>query len=378
MIDFDPFSGPDRLEHVQAFSRLFRMGKAEDLYRSDPEILRTRLSNRDLSPDTKEYLAYFHGLNVFMLDFIYQWLLHWRTKVEGVLKESERTACMEKARASWLAAAEAWDGDPCSATHRDVVSLLEDRVLIRKTQTSDGNTGGQTEPSCPVCRVPNQNFEALLADIETASPDENIARFNDYLLDCRVRHDLMLRLVWSLTSAVVDSTGQGNAVQALAGSLQACSQYEGMFELAANLSPRGLAALLAEHLRSHFSGPGREGAVRVIEEPDCFRLVMDPCGSGGAMRRMAAERGSEGLAKLPEASPCTWGRAGEVPAYCAHCAQNELKSLQRLGYPVLVTEFDPDPSKPCGWTIYKSPSLIPERYFTRLGAKKDSTKFRND
>jgi hypothetical protein len=35
-----------------------------------------------------------------------------------------------------------------------------------------------------------------------------------------------------------------------------------------------------------------------------------------------------------------------------------------------VTEFDPDPEKPCGWTVYKDPALIPERYFTRLGYKK--------
>jgi hypothetical protein len=124
--------------------------------------------------------------------------------------------------------------------------------------------------------------------------------------------------------------------------------------------------VLAEHLRGHFSGPGREGAVTIVEEADRYRLVFEPCGTGGAMRR----RKVAALTNFRVASVATWQRTNEVPTYCAHCALNEVTSIRRLGYPAWVTEFDPDPEKPCGWTVYKDPALIPERYFTRLGYKK--------
>ena len=60
-----------------------------------------------------------------------------------------------------------------------------------------------------------------------------------------------------------------------------------------------------------------------------------------------------------------------MPAYCAHCALNELESVKRFGHPLWVTEFDPDASKPCGWTVYKDPQAIPQRYFERLGVHRD-------
>jgi hypothetical protein len=82
------------------------------------------------------------------------------------------------------------------------------------------------------------------------------------------------------------------------------------------------------------------------------------------------QRQVPGLKPLPEASPETWHRAGQVPSYCAHCALNELTSIALVGYPLWVTEFDPDPRKPCGWTIYKEPKRIPARYYTRLGLTK--------
>jgi len=106
--------------------------------------------------------------------------------------------------------------------------------------------------------------------------------------------------------------------------------------------------------------------VEIRDEGDRYVLVFDPCGSGGAIRRC----GLPGLAVLKEAAPETWLRSNEVPMYCAHCAMNELTSIRRLGYPAWVTEFDPDPARPCGWAVYKDRSAIPDRYFARLGAKR--------
>ena len=114
----------------------------------------------------------------------------------------------------------------------------------------------------------------------------------------------------------------------------------------------------------------------MIEEADRFRLVVDPCGSGGAMRRDPAVRPTPAFGLLRSPSPTTWMRADGVPAYCGHCAQNEIESVRRLGYPAWVAEFDPDPDKPCCWTIYKDPLDIPEIYFERIGVHRDPSRFK--
>ena len=182
----------------------------------------------------------------------------------------------------------------------------------------------------------------------------------------------MFLCAWAMASMVLRRFGQAAAETALGETFGACSFNETMWRTFAALAPVERAAFLAEHLRSHFSGPGGEGAVEIVEEKDSYRLIFDPCGSGGAMRREIAARPATGFDVLPAASPFTWGRPGEVPAYCAHCAMNEISSVARFGYPLWVTEFCADPQRPCGWTVYKAPDLIPERCFTRIGARKGS------
>jgi hypothetical protein len=94
------------------------------------------------------------------------------------------------------------------------------------------------------------------------------------------------------------------------------------------------------------------------------------------MRQRTQIQNGKPTETLPEASPQTWSLKGKVPGYCSHCAASELESMRRLGYPVFVTEFNPDSKKPCGWTVYKDPDLIPEQYFKRLGFTKDPKTFK--
>jgi hypothetical protein len=49
---------------------------------------------------------------------------------------------------------------------------------------------------------------------------------------------------------------------------------------------------------------------------------------------------------------------------------NEILPIEWGGYPLWVTDFDPDASKPCQWRFYKKPEQIPEEYWTRVGATK--------
>lgn len=179
----------------------------------------------------------------------------------------------------------------------------------------------------------------------------------------RFVHDALVRLVSCYAAAVAGLYGQDTAEQAMRKSFSGCSFVEAMWAPVAVLQPDELAAMLADHLRAHLSGPGQEGAISIVEEPDRYRLVMDPCGSGGTLRR----GDDAALGTFTEASPLTWNRTDGVPAYCAHCALNEATSLARLGYPAWVTDFDPDPARPCAWVIYKDRGKIPAAYYERLG-----------
>ena len=139
-----------------------------------------------------------------------------------------------------------------------------------------------------------------------------------------------------------------------------------MWELTKVLTPVDLAAFLAEHLRSHFSGPERKGQTQVIEDDKKIRLIFDPCGSGGALRR----RLKNDVVNLKEKHQLGWNKCNEVNLYCSHCALNEKKSIDMFGYPKLVVEFQADENKPCGWTLYKNPDDVPSEVYERLGLKK--------
>ncbi len=136
------------------------------------------------------------------------------------------------------------------------------------------------------------------------------------------------------------------------------------------LTPEELVVVIAEEFRAHFSGPGREGAIWVIEEADRYRIVLDPCGSGGRMRK------TELFGVTKKTYPWSWNKSG-VPYYCIHCAVMwEIIPIELRGYPIRIN-LCPDRSEdPCVHLFYKRPQLIPEEYFTRVGKIKDISKFK--
>ncbi len=134
--------------------------------------------------------------------------------------------------------------------------------------------------------------------------------------------------------------------------------------------------LSAEILRSHRGGPRQDGALEIIEEEDRISIKMDPCGSGGRMRRGDPVDGSPSRIGKPynfgatrQAYPWSWNKTG-VPYYCLHCAVNEILPIEWGGHPLWVTGYSDDHQAPCYWHFYKQPDLIPEIYYTRLGFQK--------
>lgn len=137
-----------------------------------------------------------------------------------------------------------------------------------------------------------------------------------------------------------------------------------------------------ENMRAHRCGVRELGNVTINDEKDRYVLIMDPCGSGGRMRRTGEIDGSPprtgppyNLGKTKKPYPWSWGKVG-VPYYCVHCCVwYEIIPIEKRGYPSKITEFPEDPNKPCIRYYYKNPEYIPEEFFTKVGQKKDPSKF---
>jgi hypothetical protein len=135
----------------------------------------------------------------------------------------------------------------------------------------------------------------------------------------------------------------------------------------ADMTPQESFELTIEGMRGHFTGPGRRGRIEVTDEDDRWVLSFDPCGSGGRMRRDGREEEPFRFAVTERAHDWSWNREG-VCLYCAHCAVvNEILPIETLGAPMRVTENPRDPGDPCTWTIYKSPELVPDWAYERVG-----------
>ncbi|MDO8491637.1 MAG: hypothetical protein Q7T04_06460 [Dehalococcoidia bacterium] len=119
--------------------------------------------------------------------------------------------------------------------------------------------------------------------------------------------------------------------------------------------PRESLDLFAEIFRANYTG------LAYTEEPDRYVMRLDPCGTGGVMRRTTEVR------KIEKAYPWTWGRSG-VSYYCDHCCIfQEILPIEMRGYPICVTQYSDNPNDPCIHLYYKKPELIPDEYFTRIG-----------
>jgi hypothetical protein len=143
-----------------------------------------------------------------------------------------------------------------------------------------------------------------------------------------------------------------------------------------NMTPLERLELNAEVFRSHRCGPRQMGELDIVEDKEKYILSCDPCGSGGRMRRgdpvdLTPSRLGKpyNFGKTSQPYSWSWNQAG-VPYYCIHCAVNEILMIEWGGWPLWVTDYDPDPEKPCKWMFYKKPELIPEKYWKRLGFEK--------
>ena len=359
------------------FNRATRKGDYEELDIPDWQCVREALGAKDLDR-AKAYATTLHHLYEGMILQGTEWNLSWvETLSKNVPIADERRTTLEVCDEIQRIALNARD----LATHPEVnecasfynpENLKPGEVEIYRKNWLEGKPNAAHS----ILKPAHETFGKMRAALEKKDFHEAREHFDIYAEQMRVRHDFMIQFIASYPMAIARNFGQTLAEKVLHDSFATGIFYEAVWTIVVKMSPSQAAAFLAEHVRAHFSGPNRDGKVTIVEEHDRYRLVFDPCGSGQAMRLRAQELSKDGAGTLPEATAHTWFMKSKVPAYCSHCAVNELEGMRRLGYPIFTVEFDPDPKKPCGWTIYKDPDLIPESYFKRIGFKKDSSKFK--
>jgi len=99
----------------------------------------------------------------------------------------------------------------------------------------------------------------------------------------------------------------------------------------------------------------------VTEERDRYVMKLDPCGTGGRLRR------TRSVGATRKAYPWSWNKSG-VCYYCTHCSVfQEILPIEMRGYPICVTQYADNPEDPCLHFYYKKPELIPDEYFIRVG-----------
>lgn len=119
---------------------------------------------------------------------------------------------------------------------------------------------------------------------------------------------------------------------------------------------------------------GGAAGVTVVQEQERYVMTADRCSGCRGLRPDPPAAPSSGVTTRPYA--WSWGQAG-IPYYTAHqCLWWEVMAIEDIGYPVRIHEVADDAAQSCRVLFYKSPILIPDAYFIRVGAKKDPSRFR--
>lgn len=188
-------------------------------------------------------------------------------------------------------------------------------------------------------------------------------------------HDIYADGVWEMLTLVAKRWGETAVGEALRAS--GTTMLTRTWKVFLKMSVKERVQMCAEMFRSHaFSAePGGNG-VRVEEDEEKFTIHLEPCGSGGRMRRGDPVDGTPSRLGAPydygateEEHDWSWGQK-DVPYYCAHCALNEIIPMELGGHPIWVTDYNPDAFKPCAWILYKDADAIPEHYYRRVGREK--------
>jgi len=179
-----------------------------------------------------------------------------------------------------------------------------------------------------------------------------ILKYVDYgCFEARQMHDILAEFPDVVLTHIADHYGEEEIIKVLRK-----KYYKRAKSFISTIkSPKVALQRLVEQQRAHFS------QFNIIEEPDRYVVRIDPCGSGGRLRRIKRV----GVTK--KAYSWSWNKIG-IPYYCCHCCVYfEILPIELRGYPIRVHEITEKAEDPCIHYYYKSSELVPEKYFNRIG-----------
>jgi len=168
-------------------------------------------------------------------------------------------------------------------------------------------------------------------------------------------NDETVRFIQDILTSLDDAFGENEPILAQRGPY--LSIWRERYRNWDDLTTEEQLQLSCEGMRTHFGGPTRHGEFLVLDEPDQYRMVFTPCGTGGILRHGDPETGegpwpTTGLNRTEE--PYTYGRK-DVPWYCTHCSLYlEHWAAEDHGKPIRPVIFNPDPDIGVAWLIPKS------------------------
>jgi hypothetical protein len=190
-------------------------------------------------------------------------------------------------------------------------------------------------------------------------------------LEFKNPHEMLVAWIQDLLTYVSQTWGEEAVLDSILETHQ--SIWGDRYARWDQMTPHEKLALTVEGMRGgHFSGARRRGDMLLSDEGDRLVMVMDPCGSGGVLRRGDPETGREpypieadGANEAPH--DWTWGKTG-IHWYCSHCAISmEWLPGRRRGHPLRPLDHVMDPQAPCTWYVYKDEARTRAYHYPRTG-----------
>jgi len=208
--------------------------------------------------------------------------------------------------------------------------------------------------------------ERALACLASGDVDDALRHAESMRIRYAALHDAYVVWIQELLSGIDADFGE----EAVRESVEVAYReiWQPRYLLWARMTPLERLQLSVEGMRGHLSGIGRRGDVGIVDEPDRYVMVLDPCGSCGILRRGDPESGREPYhpAGNRRPHPWTWGRTG-VGWYSVHSPIVMEYVQMREGGPPLRPLEDCDTAIACRWFVYKDADRVRPEHYVRMG-----------
>lgn len=186
-----------------------------------------------------------------------------------------------------------------------------------------------------------------------------------------MNHDLFIKEITHLYSIIYDKLGEEASMDAVK-EVTAFSASPYLLNLRTT-DIKGWITWCTDMWKQHNPHPDT-----IVEEDDEKIIMRVQCGSGGMLVAEGMYEGPNGFHKFETPTTDTWMETG-LPLYCAHCHNvHEVIPIREIGqgaqYWMHESPFPRKPGDRCVHLVYKDARDIPEKYYDRLGIKKDNDK----